>query len=153
MLLDLAYPGTIDFDPSHSHLRELDIWRRVDHADDEASSVAVRDGVIVSACLIARELDTPLLYDIATAPEAQRQRLAALLLARSVDGLGQRGERSLLAWVTEGNVASERLLARRAFTAVTDPLDRDSARTLYRDIAAAQPSDLAAWLREAERSG
>jgi GNAT superfamily N-acetyltransferase len=135
-LLGASYVGTIDFDPDADHVDELMRWRQLDEADDEASVLALSDGELVGASLIARELGTPFLYEIVVAPQYRRGGIARALLARSISVLAHRGEEALSAWVTHGNRASESLLADLGFVCVTPPVNRFEAIRYYRAAGA-----------------
>ena len=131
-LLDAAYTGTIDFDPDADHADELRTWRGTDGGDDRTSSVAEADGRIVGACLIGRDLGAPFLYEIVVEEPHRRGGLARALLRRSVNALVDQGEESVAGWVTEGNVASERLLGSQGFVPVTPAVDERVGLGYYR---------------------
>ncbi|MFI5047022.1 MAG: GNAT family N-acetyltransferase [Acidimicrobiia bacterium] len=132
-LLERAYtPASIDFDPNHDFRDELRTWRDVEDADDDASRVLEASGEIVAAVLIARELGAPFLYEIAVRPEQRRHGVARALLRNSLGTLAARGEEMIAAWVTNGNVGSERLLASSGWVPVKPRLDRAVALGLYR---------------------
>ena len=139
-LLKASYVGTIDFVPHANHVEELTRWRDVD-ADHEASAVALSNEEVVGASLIARELHTPFLYEIAVAPPYRRRGIGRALLARSIGVLAHRGEEALSAWVTHGNRASELVLANLGFICVTPPVERSEAIKFYRAAAALRGVD------------
>lgn len=120
--LDTAYVGTIDFDPETDHRTVLHTWRTIDGADDAASRVVVHEGRIVGACLIGAELGQPFLYDVAVVDGCRRSGLAGAMLASSLDHLADSGHEACAAWVTDGNLASERLLGNAGFVPVTPPV-------------------------------
>ena len=140
-LLARAYAGTADDDPDEDYVQELRDWRAVDHADDEASFVAIEGRVPVSCCLIGFDFGAAFVYELATDPHHARRGLAWDLLRRSIDVLGSRGIEALWAWITDGNTASERLHARVGFQPVTPAVDAHSARLLYRAAAASGQID------------
>lgn len=136
-LLDRAYVGTIDHDPDADHVVELETWRRVDGADDEASAVA-SDNELVGACLIGREFDAPFVYEIAVVEQFRRRGVARALLGRSLRVLAARPEPHLAAWVTAGNVGSETLLSKAGFLPVTPPVEGTEALGYYRAASAVE---------------
>jgi len=136
-LLDRAYVGTIDHDPDADHVGELETWRRVDGADDEASAVAF-DDELVGACLIGRELAAPFVYEIAVVEQLRGRGVARALLDQSLRVLAARPEPHLAAWVTGGNVASETLLSQAGFLPVTPPVEGTEALGYYRAASAVQ---------------
>ena len=135
-LLDRAYAGTIDHDPDADHDGELRTWRDVDGADDHASVVAHEHGEFIGACLIGRELGAPFLYEIAVTGQHRRRGLGRLLLDHALGVLESRGEAHLAAWVTDGNAASETLLAGAGFVPVTPPIEPSAALGYYRAAGA-----------------
>ncbi|HKN89461.1 MAG TPA: GNAT family N-acetyltransferase [Acidimicrobiia bacterium] len=141
-LLTESYVGTVDSDRAH-YVDELRRWRQLDDADDDASVVVVSgsEGRLVGASLIARELDTPFLYEIVVTPQYRRSGIGRALLARSIGILAERGEDALSAWVTYGNQPSEFLLASMGFICVTPPVQRLEAVKYYRAAAAIRAVD------------
>lgn len=131
-LLDDSYRGSIDFEEGADHLRELRTWRTQDGADDDASFIALAEGAPIAASLIATELGAPFLYEVATTPSHRRCGLARAVVTRSLAVLAARETDLVAAWVTFGNVPSERLLGSLGFTPVTPPLQRPVALGLYR---------------------
>jgi GNAT superfamily N-acetyltransferase len=132
-LLHAAYdPTTIDYEPDADYRQEVRTWRCVDHADDEASRVALDQDNLVGASLIAEELDAPFLYEVVVHPAHRHRGVAFGLLATSVGVLAHRRADLVAAWVTHGNTSSERLLSRAGFRPVTPSLTRDLAMGIYR---------------------
>lgn len=140
-LLDQAYVGTIDHDPEADHVGELETWRTVDGADDEASFVAHLDGELVGASLIGRELGAPFLYEIAVLEGGRGRGIARALLHASLDRLASRREPHIAAWVTMGNVGSESLLVGAGFVPVTPPVEPAAALGYYRAASAVRLID------------
>lgn len=141
VLLDQAYVGTVDHDPDADHRTEIETWRRVDGADDEASAVILGDGEFVGACLIGRELGAPFLYDIAVLDQHWGRGVARALLEHARSVLAARSEPHLAAWVTAGNVASEALLSSAGFVPVTPPVEGAVALGYYRAAGAVRAVD------------
>ena len=140
-LLRGAYVDTIDFDPDADPVAELRTWREVDEADDDASFLVELDGEIVAAALIGRELGTPFLYEVVVDADHRERGLARAVLGHSIGALHRRGEEMLSAWVTEGNLASERLLVGLGFVTDTPPLVATQAIGHYRTAALARSID------------
>jgi RimJ/RimL family protein N-acetyltransferase len=143
-LLAVAYDDTIDFDPDANYARELHTWRTHDGADDLASRIAFSDGQLVGACLIGSELGHPFLYEIAVHPDHRQRGLAADMLTSSLNHLAAAGHEVCAAYVTCGNVASERLLETAGFVPVTPPVDQRHGVLLYRAGSAVSQLDLLA---------
>ena len=53
---------------------------------------------------------------------------------------------ALLAWVTDGSVACERLLTAADFVVATPPLDPVEARAVYTEVSDGDIQDLPTWL-------
>lgn len=139
-LLDDAYAASIDADATIDHASQMRTWRAVDHADDEASFIALDDdGNAVGVSLVGRELGAPILYEVAVHPDHRRAGVATRLLAASLAVLTSRGEAHVSAWVTAGHTGSEMLLSRAGFAATTPPLDAAAGRSIYRAAAALGP--------------
>lgn len=141
-LLALAYEDTIDFDPDADFAHELHTWRTVDGADDLASRIAFSDDQLVGACLIGSEFGHPFLYEIAVLPGHRQRGLAADMLTSSLGHLASADHAACSAWVTAGNVASERLLEAAGFVAVTPPVDQRHGVLLYRAGSAVSQLEL-----------
>lgn len=135
-LLDRTYVGTIDHDPDANHVGELETWRAVDGADDQASALAPEGDQLIGACLIGRELGAPLLYEIAVLGSHRRRGVGRLLLDHSLTVLAARREPHVAAWVTDGNAASEALLSNAGFVSVTPPVVAADALGYYRAAGA-----------------
>lgn len=135
-LLDRAYLGTIDHDPDANHASELQTWRDIDGADDQASALAQDGDQLIGVCLIGRELGAPLLYEIAVLGSHRRRGVARLLLDHSLTVLAARQEPHIAAWVTDGNTASEALLSNAGFVPVTPPVGGTQALGYYRAAGA-----------------
>lgn len=142
-LLQRCYLGTIDFDADHDFQKELLTWRSVDYADDEASTVAVSDGELIGMCLIAHELGSPLVYEVAVAPERRRAGVGRHLLVTSLTNLAERRAEMVAAWVTLGNFASEALLGSAGFVPVGQPLGASAGVAYYRAALAIEQIDVA----------
>ncbi len=130
--LAAAYEDTIDFDPEADYPRELHTWRTHDGADDSASRLSFRDGQLVGACLIASDLGQPFLYEIAVHPGHRHRGLASAMLTSALSHLASAGREACSAWVTSGNLASERLLEAAGFVPVTPPVGRRHGVLLHR---------------------
>lgn len=121
-LMEAAYAGTIDEDlgDNADGLIEIQDWR-ANGGDPTASVVAVDPtGVIVAASLITAIDDkTSLLGYVITAPERKRDGVATAVVSLSLVELAVRGTQTVIAAVTVGNVASERLMSRFGFVSVS----------------------------------
>jgi ribosomal protein S18 acetylase RimI-like enzyme len=76
--------------------------------------VAVADESIVSAVLVSRFNDVPLIAYAMTDPAHKGRGLASALTEHALDSLAAAGEREVQLWVTEGNPA-ERIYERLGF--------------------------------------
>jgi GNAT superfamily N-acetyltransferase len=141
-LLEECYPGTVDFDPEHDFQKELGTWRNADHGDDTASVVGVVDGELVAACLVGYELGSPLIYEVAVAPQRRRTGTGNALLATSLTKLAERRPSLVAAWVTLGNFASEALFRSTRFVTVGPPVDVAAGVAHYRAGLAAEQVDV-----------
>lgn len=141
-LLAIAYVDMIDFDPDADYAHELLTWRTHDGADDSASRIAFIDGQLVGACLIGSELGHPFLYEIAVLPGHRQRGLAADMLTSSLSHLASAGHEACSAYVTAGNVASERLLGAAGFVPVTPPVGERHGVLLYRASSAVSQLEL-----------
>jgi GNAT superfamily N-acetyltransferase len=92
-----------------------------------ASWVASFDGVPVSAVLMRRWREQPLVTFIVTTPAHQGQRIASVLVHRALSSLLRSGESEAIAFITEGNIPSERLFTRLGFQRMPPPPDRSGA--------------------------
>jgi RimJ/RimL family protein N-acetyltransferase len=116
-LMEAAYAGTIDEDLGDNDDADVEIanWHRFG-ADATVSRVAVdADGRIVGAALITVWDGRAYLAYVMTQPDRKGQGVAATVVAAALRALARRGEHSVEATVTVGNVPSERLLSRLGF--------------------------------------
>jgi RimJ/RimL family protein N-acetyltransferase len=122
-----AYPGTIDFDGTETW---DDAWHEVDNFFQGSSGqplfgcsrlVLVGD-TLVSACLVGlwAERQRPLLYYIMTAANWKGQGLARIALHQALQTTAAAGYTEILAFVTNGNTPSEKLLAKAGFKQVDE---------------------------------
>lgn len=117
-----AYPGTIDFDGTETW---DDAWREVDDYFQgklgspllDCSWLVLADGKIASACLVSMwdERRRPLLYSIMTAARWQGKGLAGIALHHTLQATAVTGYTEMLAFITDGNTPSERLLTKAGF--------------------------------------
>jgi RimJ/RimL family protein N-acetyltransferase len=116
LMLD-AYDGTIDYDGETIVEARDEVRRYLDGAPLlDCSWVRIEDGEPVSAVLVGWSTrDCPIVSYVMTTPAWKGQGLAADLLARALASLSGLGHQDVVAWVTEGNTPSERLLARAGF--------------------------------------
>jgi RimJ/RimL family protein N-acetyltransferase len=111
-----AYRGTLDDEGE-----DLDDARAfvVSSMSEEpilaASWLAFSGDEPVSAILIRRWKQHPLVTFIVTHPDHRRRKLALALAERAMSSLLDMREARVVAFITEGNTASERLFARLGF--------------------------------------
>jgi predicted GNAT family acetyltransferase len=120
-LMERAYAGTIDEDLGDNNDGAVEIadWRS-SMAVSEASFVVVDDqDRPLSASLVSRSQDGAYLIGyVITAPEWKGQGLATAAVAASLHHLLRTTGTPVLAGVTDGNTASERLLTGLGFVRV-----------------------------------
>lgn len=85
------------------------------------SEVTEREGRLVSAVLVTLWQDLPLVAQLATAPDCQRQGLARAGLVRCINRLAAGDERELRLVVTQGNARAEALYESLGFVPLAQP--------------------------------
>lgn len=115
LMLD-AYRGTIDYDGEDLEDARSEVATYFDDSrgyrpDLDASRVALRDGRLVSACLISSRGDRnqPLVAYVMTRTDQKRRGIGRALLTESVSFLCASGVPTVQAGITDGNIPSERL--------------------------------------------
>jgi lactoylglutathione lyase len=112
-----AYRGTIDDEgESLDEAREeVDAWLASAPLLDGSRVLGTRDGALISAVLVSRLGDLPIIAYAMTAPPHTARGLASALLSDVVASLAAQGERAVVAFITEGNLPSERVFTRAGF--------------------------------------
>jgi L-amino acid N-acyltransferase YncA len=117
-----AYRGTIDYEGEEIAEALAEVERYFSGAEGNeplaGQSVAlVRGGAIESACLIRRwrERDGPLVGYVMSAADSKHRGLATFALEQAVDQLRRAGHSELHAFITAGNLPSEKLFQRAGF--------------------------------------
>ncbi len=119
LMLD-AYRGTIDYEgETIVEAREEIAGYFGGEANLEASRLAWQDGSLVAACLVTTHSTGALIGYVMTAAEHKNTRLATTALAHTLRALADAGHGSVRAWITDGNVPSERLFVSAGFTRLT----------------------------------
>lgn len=114
LMLD-AYRDTIDYDGETLADARAEIDRFFSGGNDgcmlEHSWLCFEEDSLRSACLVVfwAVRNVPLVHYVMTAAEAKGQGLATVLLHRSLGGLKNAGNESVHAFITLGNIPSERL--------------------------------------------
>lgn len=115
VMLD-AYRGTVDYDGEDLDDARTEVAGYLDASVGDApllgaSRVALEDGRLVSACLVASWglRDRPLVGYVMTRADAKRRGLGRALLTDAVSALCRAGHPDVRAVITEGNTPSERL--------------------------------------------
>lgn len=123
LMLD-AYQGSVDDDGEtiEDALKEVESYfaKKSGKLLLDFSYVCLIDGEIQSAVLLSLWQKTPLLAYVMTRSDWKGRGLAGRLLRLALAGLSNAGFRSAEAYVTEGNIPSERLLASLGFLRVAD---------------------------------
>lgn len=116
-----AYQGTIDYDGESLQQAEDEVASYFSRKDSlpmlTLSSVALSGGKIASACLVSKleKRGEPLITYLMTLTELKGKGLARYLAASSARKVEQSGYRGLRAFITEGNAASESVVAALGF--------------------------------------
>jgi RimJ/RimL family protein N-acetyltransferase len=122
-----AYPGTIDFEGTETWDMA---WQEVDSYFQGAlgaplldySRLIQTDKEIVSVCLVGiwDERQRPLLYYVMTAAKWKGQGLAGLALHQALQATAAAGYDEMVAFITAGNIPSEKLCTRAGFRRVLE---------------------------------
>lgn len=117
LLMVDAYTGTIDYDGETVDEARMEVAGYFDGEPIlEHSWLGVQGGAVVSACLVSKHEDHPLIGYVMTAAHVKNQGLAASLLGQSLDTLQAAGYTQVSAWITEDNVPSETIFLRAGFS-------------------------------------
>lgn len=119
LMLD-AYLGTIDYEGEgiDEALAEVDSYL-ADEPMLDSSWVAGEGATLASAILVSPyDENQPIVGYVMTRAAAKGQGLAGILLERSISDLSRQGWSRLDAFITDGNVPSERLFLRAGATRV-----------------------------------
>ena len=115
-----AYAGTVDDEGETLADAEAEMARIFAGAygpfDPECSFLARDAGEVVSASLITQFEGRPLIAYTFTTPRRQRKGLARALLTRSIAALRDRGDTTLVLFVTASNDPAEHLYESLGFT-------------------------------------
>lgn len=107
-----AYIGTIDYEGEGIDEAQAEITDYLDGEPLLDSSWVLEDGeLLLAAILISKYDDGPLVGYVMTRGAAKGHHVAATLLERSLQRLGDEGWESVDAFITAGNTPSERLFA------------------------------------------
>jgi RimJ/RimL family protein N-acetyltransferase len=118
LVLD-AYRGTIDDEGEDLDAARDFVAQSLSKAPLLAASwLALAGELPVAAVLLCRWREQPLVTFVVTRPAYKGRGLASLLVRRALRSLRDAGEAQLVAFITEGNIASERLFARLGFERV-----------------------------------
>lgn len=121
-LMYAAYHGTIDDEGESPEECVAEMGRTFDGAYGpllgKASFVIEELGRVLAATLVTLWHDAPLLTYVMARPEAQGRGMGGELIGASTRALLAGGYSELILYVTEGNVAAQRLYARLGFIVV-----------------------------------
>ncbi len=114
-----AYAGTVDYEGETEE-------QAVEEVDDYLAGAAylpvsyVMDdgGAIQSACLVSCPVGIPLIGYVMTRAEQKNRGLAAALLDASIHAIWAAGHEEARAFITEGNLPSERIFTRAGFEVI-----------------------------------
>ncbi len=122
-----AYRGTIDYEGETlaEALAEVDSWFASPSRLVDQSLVAIEAGLVVSAALLSRVDDMPLVAYLYTDPAWKGRGLAEGLMRALMTSLAASGHERIHLWVTAGNTPAERIYERLGF--VDAPTDEPPA--------------------------
>ena len=122
LMLD-AYRGTIDYEGEDldDAVGEVGSWLGSDPILAHSAGASM-GGDPVSAVMVSVVEDEPFIGYVFTDPAHKRRGLARLVVANALASLAAAGHRRVVLYITEGNVASERLFG--GLGAVQVGLDR-----------------------------
>ncbi len=118
-LMDESYRGTIDhegetIEQCADEMRGA-LSGKYGPYISEASFLKEANGLAMSACLVTRWKEKPLIAFTMTSPSFQRKGLSKTLIEKSVDSLAKMGEPVLYLVVTDGNTAAKNLYSKMGF--------------------------------------
>jgi RimJ/RimL family protein N-acetyltransferase len=118
-LMMSAYLGTIDYDGEtfEQAVEEVDGYF-ADEALLAESRIAERDGIIHSAVLVSLVEGEAFIGYVMTRADDKNRGLAGALLDLSVEAIWAAGYGHIRAFITEGNVPSEKIFPRTGFEVV-----------------------------------
>ena len=120
LMLD-AYIGTIDYEGENLDDARHEIRRYLDgEAYLTASRVIESDSVIQAALLLGPMTDVPVVGYVMTRAAMKSQGLGSVLLDECAAAIWAAGHDELRAFITSGNVPSERIFTRAGFAVVAD---------------------------------
>lgn len=126
-LMISAYEGTVDYDDEslQDALAEVQSYLEVGEVQPllACSWLFFLSGTLASACLVSQRAggQNPLIANIMTGGVWKNQGLAKIVLAASLDSLGNAGFSQVVAFIAEGNGHSERLFRGFGFKAENAP--------------------------------
>ena len=106
-----AYRGTIDYEDEDLDDARTEVRSFFESQEPmlEHSHVALVDGIVVSAVLVAVFEGSPFISYVMTLPEHKEQGWARRVVSVAMDGLAGKGHGSVAFHITDGNIASEAL--------------------------------------------
>ncbi|MDH3249758.1 MAG: GNAT family N-acetyltransferase [Acidimicrobiia bacterium] len=111
LMLD-AYIGTIDYEGETlaDAIREVDDWLAGSPMLEHSMAIVLHDG-LVSAVLVMELDGAPSIAIVMTHPDEKKAGLGRSAVEASLASVRQAGHRRVALYITNGNVASERLFA------------------------------------------
>jgi len=114
-----AYRGTIDYDGEEIDEAVAEVQSYFDGEPiDAASTIIEVDGEVVSACLVGGHEGGAMVGYVMTAPSHKEQGLGRMATFVSIGSLQGQGFTGVHAWITEGNVPSEKIFLGLGFEGV-----------------------------------
>ena len=116
-----AYRDTIDFDGETIVEARSEVAGWYDrHTFLDPSVVAVDAEKIVSASLLSKPGDVPIVGYVMTAAQSKNRGLGSLVVGESLRALQAAGYTHVEAWITKGNIPSEAIFRRAGFVTSDD---------------------------------
>ena len=114
-----SYIGTIDYEGEGIEEAQAEVVDYLEGRPNLDVSWVIEDGDLLLAAVLISDLEEgPVVGYVMTRAAAKRHGVAAILLERCLQSLGDQGWETVDAFITSGNTASERLFARAGATRI-----------------------------------
>lgn len=114
-----SYIGTIDYDGEGIEEAQVEVVDYLGGRPNLDGSWVIEDSYLLLAAVLVSDLDErPLVGYVMTRAAAKGHGVAATLLEKCLQSLGDQGWETVDAFITSGNTASERLFTRAGATRI-----------------------------------